>query len=72
MHCIYRDKNLAIEDKESAVLVFEIIFTEHYKGFLQITVVEAVLLRNTEAIGHMDPYTVLELGDKKVRTKVLE
>lgn len=68
VHSIYRDQSLAVEDKESAVLVLEIFFTENFRSLLQVKVIEAELLRNTEAIGAMDPYVVMELGSKKLQT----
>jgi len=40
------------------------------KGKLTITVIEAKELKDTELIGKMDPYTTVEIGKEKFKTKV--
>ena len=42
------------------------------QGTLRIEVIEARLTRDTEAVGQMDPYCVIETGEQKFQTRILE
>lgn len=73
VHCVYRHSNLAMEDKESAVVELEIIYTEKFSSSLEVQVIEANLTRNTELFGKMDPYVKLQVGEEAPQlTKVKE
>lgn len=46
-------------DKESAILEIEVFYTEKLNSSIEITILDAELVRNTENIGKMDPYVRL-------------
>jgi Ca2+-dependent lipid-binding protein len=63
-------ENEKIGEEEVAVIDLEIIYEAEMYGILEITVESALLIRDTEIIGKMDPYAKLIMGDVIHRTTV--
>jgi Ca2+-dependent lipid-binding protein len=50
----------------------EIVFLNNAQGKFIISSIEAELLRDTELVGNMDPYVLIQLDDQKTTTKAKE
>lgn len=64
VRCVWVEKaDEKVSDEVSATVKISVIYEDASKGHLQIHVKEAELVRDTEAIGKMDPYLVCKVGN---------
>lgn len=66
---VYFENGMVI-DEASGTIDLEIVYTEDLDSVFEITVDSAVLIRDTEVVGKMDPYTELSLEGETKKTTV--
>lgn len=70
-HLIYKTSKGELEKTEAGTLIMSVRYNNNLKAaVLDVRIDKAILLRDTEMIGKMDPFVEIVLGTNKKRTTV--
>lgn len=56
-----KDRVKGWAERDAGIMTLEFLYTtQQFRGKLDLTIVDANLVRDTEVVGKMDPYTIVK------------